>query len=44
MSEEDQANQTAAADAERRAKELKDLGLEDPYEGWEEENPYDYMP
>ena len=42
MSEEDQANQTAAADAERRAKELKDLGLEDPYEGWEEENPYDY--
>ena len=44
MSEENQANQTAAADAERRAKELKDLGLEDPYEGWEEENPYDYMP
>ena len=44
MSGEDQANQTAAADAERRAKELKDLGLEDPYEGWAEENPYDYMP
>ncbi len=47
MSEEDQATQAAAADAERRAKtakELEDLGLEDPYDGWAEENPYDYMP
>ena len=47
MSEEDQAKQAAAADAERRAKaakELEDLGLEDPYDGWAEENPYDYMP
>jgi hypothetical protein len=47
MSEEDQAKQTATADAERRAKaakELEELGLDDPYDGWEEENPYDYMP
>ena len=47
MSEEDQANQTATADAERRAKaakELEDMGLEDPYDGWAEENPYDYLP
>ncbi len=47
MSEEDQAKQAAAADAERRAKAakgLEDLGLEDPYDGWAEENPYDYMP
>ena len=47
MSEEDQAKQAAAADAERRAKaakELEDLGLEDPYDGWAEEDPYDYLP
>ena len=47
LSEEDQANQAATADAERRAKaakELEDMGLEDPYDGWAEENPYDYMP
>ena len=39
MSEEDQANQTAAADAERRAKALEDLGLEDPYDGWTDIKP-----
>jgi hypothetical protein len=45
MSEEDQAKQTADADAEKRTiKALEQMGLEDPYEGWEEENPYDYMP
>ncbi len=31
MSEEDQAKQTAAADAEKRAKALEELGLDDPY-------------
>ncbi len=44
MSEEDQAKQAAAAEAEKRAKDLEDLGLEDPYEDWVEKNPYDYMP
>ena len=31
-------------DAERRAQALAEMGLDDPYENWERENPYDYMP
>jgi hypothetical protein len=31
-------------DAERRAQSRAEMGLDDPYEDWERENPYDYMP
>ncbi len=40
MSEQGQAQ----LDAERRAQSLAELGLDDPYEDWKRENPYDYMP
>jgi hypothetical protein len=31
-------------DAQRRAQSLAEMGLDDPYEDWERENPNDYMP
>ena len=31
-------------DAEKRAQHLAEMGLDDPFEDWERENPYDYMP
>ncbi len=31
-------------DAEKRAQALAEMGLDDPYENWERENPYNYMP
>ncbi len=41
MSEQNQSKQ----EAEKRAQTLAELGLDDPYEDWEQrENPYDYMP
>jgi hypothetical protein len=40
MSKQDQSKQ----DAEKRAQALAEMGLDDPYENWEQENPYDYMP
>ncbi len=41
MSEQDQTQSAA----EKRAQTLAEMGLDDPNdEGWERENPYDYMP
>ncbi len=40
MSEQDQPKQAV----EQRAQALAEMGLDDPFESWERENPYDYMP